>query len=60
MTNRRRKKMSQYEVTQVITYMVEADSPADALHVWESDPRCGVVEWTSDKISLVDESIEVN
>jgi hypothetical protein len=52
--------MSQYEVTQVITYLVEADSPSDALHVWESDPRCGVVEWQSDKIALVDESIEVN
>jgi hypothetical protein len=52
--------MDKYEVTQVITYLVEAESPSDALHVWESDPRCGVVEWESDKISLVDESIEVN
>lgn len=52
--------MSEYEVTQVITYLVIADSPMDALHIWESDPRCGVVQWDSDKIALVDESIEVN
>jgi hypothetical protein len=52
--------MSEYEVTQVITYLVKADSPSEALEVWNSDPRCGAVEWESDKIALVDESIEVN
>lgn len=52
--------MSEYEVTQVITYLVIADSPSEALEVWNSDPRCGVVEWQSDKIALVEESIEVN
>jgi hypothetical protein len=52
--------MSEYEVTQVITYLVEASSEEEALEIWNSDPRCGVVEWQSDKIALVEESIEVN
>ena len=52
--------MSEYEVTQVITYLVLAGSPSEALEVWNSDPRCGVVEWQSDKIALVEESVEVN
>jgi hypothetical protein len=49
----------QYEIVQTITYTVDADSDIEALSIWESDPRCGVVEWQSDKINLVDESLEV-
>ena len=49
----------EYEVIQTITYTVQADSPFEALSIWENDPRCGVVEWQSDKINLVDESLEV-
>lgn len=52
--------MGEYEITQVITYLVKADSPDDALNTWEDDARCAVVEWQTDKISLVHESIEVN
>ena len=52
--------MSQYEITQVITYLVLADSEEEALNIWNEDPRCGAVEWQSDKIALVEESIEVN
>jgi hypothetical protein len=50
----------EYEIRQTITYLVKANSEQEALDLWESDARCGVVEWKSDKISLVDESIEVN
>lgn len=49
----------EYEVIQTITYTVQADSPTEALSIWESDPRCGVVEWESNKINLVDERLEV-
>ena len=52
--------MSEYQVTQVITYLVLADSEEEALNIWNEDPRCGAVEWQSDKIALVEESIEVN
>ena len=51
---------STYQVQQVITYLVVADSEEEALNIWNADPRCGVVEWQSDKIALVEESIEVN
>lgn len=50
----------QYEVTQVISYLVTAETREEALEIWNADPRTGVVEFQTDKIELYNEMVEVN
>lgn len=50
----------QYEVTQIISYLVNAETREEALEIWNADPRTGVVEFQSDTIELYNEQIEVN
>jgi hypothetical protein len=50
----------EYQITQVITYWVHAESPQDALDKWNDHPKTGVTEWNEDGIELSDEHVEVN
>ena len=50
----------QYEVTQIISYLVTADTPEEALSIWNNHPRTGVFQWEDNGIELIDESVEVN
>ena len=50
----------EYEITQVIRYLVTAETPSEAIDIFNSHPRTGVVEWQDDNIQLFDEEIEVN
>jgi hypothetical protein len=50
----------QYEITQVISYLVTADSAEEALHKWNDHPKTGVTQWSEDGIELSDEHVELN
>ena len=50
----------QYEVTQVISYLVTAETPEEALTKWNNHPKTAVIEWQDGDIELIDESVEVN
>ena len=50
----------EYQVTQIITYWVKAETPDEALEKWNNHPKTGVVEWTDGDIELYNEEIEVN
>jgi hypothetical protein len=50
----------QYEVTQIISYLVTAETPEEAMRKWNDNPRTEVIEWQDNDIELYDESVEVN
>lgn len=50
----------EYEITQVITYFVEAESRREALKKWDNHPKTRVTEWKDGDIELSDEEIQVN
>jgi len=50
----------EYEVTQIISYLVTAETPDEALEKWNADLRTGVVVWQDKGIELLDERVEVN
>lgn len=50
----------QYEITQIISYLVTAETPDEAVNKWNEHPRTAVVEWQDGDIELIDEQVEVN
>ena len=50
----------EYEITQIISYLVTAETPEEALDKWNNNPKTGVIEWEEDGIELVDERVEIN
>ena len=50
----------EYQITQIITYWVTAESQDEALEKWNAHPKTGVTQWQDNGIELSDESIEVN
>ena len=50
----------EYEITQIIRYLVKADTKEEAVEKWNNNPRTGVVEWSDDDITLFDEEIDIN
>lgn len=50
----------QYEITQIIRYLVTAETSGEAVQKWNEHPRTGVVQWEDGDIELFDEEIEVN
>ena len=50
----------EYEITQIISYLVTAETPDEALDKWDNHPRTGVIEWSDEDVALIDERIEVN
>lgn len=52
--------LMEYQISQVITYWVTADSAEEALEKWNEHPKTGVTQWSEDGIELSDEEIEVN
>ena len=50
----------EYQITQVITYWVTAESRDEAVDKWNEHPRTGVTAWKDGGIELSDEHIEVN
>lgn len=50
----------EYQISQVITYWVTADSAEEALHKWNEHPKTAVTEWSENGIQLLDEHVELN
>jgi hypothetical protein len=50
----------QYEITQIISYLVKAETPKEAMKKWNEHPRTGVIEWQDGDIEVYDESVEIN
>ena len=50
----------EYQITQIITYWVTAESQEEALEKWNAHPNTGVTQWQDGDIELSDESVEVN
>jgi hypothetical protein len=50
----------EYQITQVITYWVHAETAQEALDKWNEHPRTGVTQWQDNGIELSDEHVEVN
>ena len=50
----------EYQVSQVLTYWVNADSRAEALQKWNDHPKTGATPWTDGDIELSDEHVEMN
>lgn len=50
----------EYQITQIITYWVTAESQEEALEKWNDHPKTGVTQWQDNGIELSDESVEVN
>ena len=50
----------EYEITQIISYLVTADTPAEALDIWNSHPKTALVDLKDDNIELIDERVELN
>ena len=50
----------EYQITQIITYWVKAESAEEALDKWNNHPRTGVTQWEDGDIHLENEEIEVN
>jgi len=55
-----RGEIMQYEITQVISYLVTADSVDEALDKWNKHPKTAVTQWQEDGIELSDEHVELN
>jgi hypothetical protein len=50
----------QYEITQVISYLVTADSVDEALDKWNNHPKTAVTQWQDGDVELSDEHVELN
>ena len=50
----------QYEITQIISYLVTADTQQDAIDIFKNHPRTQLMGWKEGDIELYDERIEVN
>jgi hypothetical protein len=50
----------QYEITQVISYLVTAETPEEAMERWTEHPKTVIVEWNEDGIELSNEEVEIN
>jgi len=50
----------QYEITQIISYLVTADSREEATKIWNEHPRTSIIEWEDDNIELIGEEVEIN
>jgi hypothetical protein len=50
----------QYEVTQVISYLVTAETSDEALLKAANHPKIVVSPWQEDDIELYDERLEIN
>jgi len=50
----------EYQITQVITYWVKAETKEEALNKWNDHPNTGVIQWQDEEIELSDEHIEEN
>lgn len=50
----------EYQITQVITYWVTAESQEEAMDKWNNHPKTGVIQWQEDGIELSDEHVEMN
>jgi hypothetical protein len=50
----------QYEVTQIISYLVTAETPDEALVKAANHPKVGTAPWQDEGIELYDERLEVN
>lgn len=50
----------QYEITQVLSYLVTAETPEEAMAKWADNPKTAIVEWSEDGIELSNEQVEIN
>jgi len=50
----------QYEITQVLSYLVTAETPEEAMSKWTDHPKTAIVEWKEDGIELSNEQVEIN
>jgi hypothetical protein len=50
----------QYEITQIISYLVTAETPGEAMKLWNEHPKTSIIEWEDDNIELIGEEVEIN
>jgi hypothetical protein len=50
----------QYEITQIISYLVTAETPEEAMKKWDEHPKTSIIEWEDDNIELIGKEVEIN
>jgi hypothetical protein len=50
----------QYEITQIISYLVTAETPEEALSIWNRIPKTIPASYENHGVELLDERVEIN